>query len=131
MEEYIQEVRDALKKECYLAALTLSMTLPDICSQVENGVKDGNRTLYINWIKKHMAEDSFHFPLSGFETQTFTGEMCYSLRCKVLHNGNTEVTNKTLQVLVDHLVLTKPGTEEHKHGYNYVEKNNLMVLLFI
>ena len=51
MIDSIQEIRKALDKDCYLAALALSLTLPDICSQVENAVMDGNRTLYINWFK--------------------------------------------------------------------------------
>lgn len=115
MIDSIQEIRKALDKDCYLAALALSLTLPDICSQVENAVMDGNRTIYINWFNSHVEYDDFHFPMAGFETQTFDGEMCYSLRCKVLHNGNTEVTNPKLKVLVDSFELLKPG-------YTYIKK---------
>ena len=53
MIDSIQEIRKALDKDCYLAALALSLTLPDICSQVENAVMDENRTLYINWFNSH------------------------------------------------------------------------------
>lgn len=62
MIDSIQEIRKALDKDCYLAALALSLTLPDICSQVENAVMDGNRTLYINWFNSHELKvlvDSF------------------------------------------------------------------------
>ncbi len=45
--------------------------------------------------------------------------MCYSLRCKILHNGNTDVTNLKLNVIIDKLVLTKPKTKEYYHGYRY------------
>lgn len=114
MIDSIQEIRKALDKDCYLAALALSLTLPDICSQVENAVMDGNRTLYINWFNSHAEYDDFHFPMAGFETQTFDGEMCYSLRCKVLHNGNTEVTNPKLKVLVDSFELLKPDDQDYK-----------------
>ncbi len=60
--------------------------------------------------------------MGGNETQTFDGKMCYSLRCKVLHNGNTEVTNSMLKVIVDSFVLSKPGSEDYKSGYTYIEK---------
>ena len=123
MIDSIQEIRKALDKDCYLAALALSLTLPDICSQVENAVMDGNRTLYINWFNSHAEYDDFHFPMAGFETQTFDGEMCYSLRCKVLHNGNTEVTNPKLKVLVDSFELLKPDDQDYKPGYTYIKKN--------
>ena len=99
MLDTIKEIQKVLDNKCYLAALTLSLTLPDICSQVENGVMDGNRSLYINWFNSHVEYDDFHIPVDGFETQTFDGEMCYSLRCKVLHNGNTEVANTKLEYL--------------------------------
>ena len=122
MIDSIQEIRKALDKDCYLAALALSLTLPDICSQVENAVMDGNRTLYINWFNSHAEYDDFHFPMAGFETQTFDGEMCYSLRCKVLHNGNTEVTNPKLKVLVDSFELLKPDDQDYKPGYTYIKK---------
>lgn len=60
--------------------------------------------------------------MAGFETQTFDGEMCYSLRCKFLHNGNTEVTNPKLKVLVDSFELLKPDDQDYKPGYTYIKK---------
>ena len=98
------------------------MTLPDICAQVENNIKESNKVHYINWINNHMDKDDFHFPSSRFETQTFSGEMCYSLRCKVLHNGNTNVRNSKLNVFVDDMILTKPNDDNYYHGYRYEEK---------
>lgn len=61
MIDSIQEIRKALDKDCYLAALALSLTLPDICSQVENAVMDENRTLYINWFNSHTNMMTFIF----------------------------------------------------------------------
>lgn len=126
MDKKIKDIRDALKNGTYYCALALALTLPDICSQVENGLKNGdnsNRTMYINWVNKYMQYDDFHFPVEGFEIQTFTGEMCYSLRCKVLHNGNTEVQNKKLDVKVDDFCLTMPNEENYYHGYRYIENS--------
>ena len=60
--------------------------------------------------------------MGGLYTQTFYGEMCYSLRCKVLHNGNTEVTNPKLKVLVDSFELLKPDDQDYKPGYTYINK---------
>jgi hypothetical protein len=103
----------------------LALTFPDICCQVENRLPDNqnsNRTMYINWVNNHVDFEDFHFPLSGFEPQTFTGEMCYSLRCKVLHNGNTDVNNARLGVIVDDFILTTPKDEMYYHGYKYCEK---------
>ncbi len=70
MIDSIQEIRKALDKDCYLAALALSLTLPDICSQVENAVMDGNRTLYINWFNSHAEYDESY--LSEEESGMYT-----------------------------------------------------------
>ena len=125
MLDTIKEIQKVLDNKCYLAALTLSLTLPDICSQVENRVTDGNRRLYINWFNSHVEYEDFQFPVDGFETQTFDGEMCYSLRCKVLHNGNTEVANPKLGVLIDSFELVKPGDPNYTPGYTYITKTQL------
>lgn len=120
----IEDVRKAIQNGTYYSALALALTFPDICCQVENGLNNGeasNRSLYIDWVNKHMDFEDFHFPIPGFETQTFAGEMCYSLRCKVLHNGNTEVYNDKLGVIVDKLVLTTPKDNNYFHGYRYAE----------
>lgn len=115
----IADIRQSVKNGTYLSALSLALTLPDICSQVEANVEDGNRTLYIDWVDRHFERDAFHFPIPGFETQTFAGNMCYSLRCKLFHNGNTDVTNPRLGVNIDHFHLLKPGSENYAPGFKY------------
>lgn len=124
MIEKIEDVRNAIKNKTYYCALALALTLPDICSQVERELPDNqnsNRTMYIDWVKNHIDKDDFQFPLEGFDIQTFSGEMCYSLRCKVLHNGNTNVKNKQLGVIVDDFELTFPSEGNYYHGYKYFE----------
>lgn len=127
MLDKIEDVRKALKGGAYYSATALALTFPDICCRVENGLKNGEKTtrsMYIDWVNKHMKFDDFHFPMKGFETQTFGGEMCYSLRCKVLHNGNTEVKNEELKVMVDEFRLMLPSDPDYYHGYTYIEGEN-------
>ena len=124
MIEKIEDVKKALKNGTYYCALALALTFPDICCQVENGIAAGqnaNRDMYINWVNKYFDKEDFYFPIPGFESQTFTGEMCYSLRCKVLHNGNTDVNNQKLGVNVDEFILTRPGDKDYYSGYKYGE----------
>lgn len=118
MIEKIDDIRNAIKNKTYIAALALALTLPDICSQVENGVVAGNKNMYINWIDKYMK--NYQFPVDGFEKQQFDGKMCYALRCKLLHNGNTDVNYATD---IDNFVLTKPGDSNYKYGYIYIQEN--------
>ncbi len=121
----INDVRSALKNKTYYSALALALTFPDICCQVEKGLKgkdESRGTDYIAWVNAHMDVDDFHFPIKGFEKQTFDGVMCYALRCKVLHNGNTDLQASRQKILVDDFVLTKPDDPKYYHGYKYGEE---------
>lgn len=124
MLDKIQEIRQAVKNGTYIAALALALTLPDICSQVENHASAGTGSMYVSWVNKHMDYNSFQFPLGGFENQEFGGEMCYSLRCRVLHNGDLDIKNPPKGVSIDSFVLTKPGDSCYYHGYRYETKEN-------
>lgn len=124
MKDIIEEIRKALRNETYRAALALALTLPDICCQVENALQtneNANRDMYIVWVDGHMEEEFFNFPSKEFGVQRFNGAMCYSLRCKVLHNGNTDVKNSNLGVCVDNFVLTYPNEDNYFHGYRYIK----------
>ena len=125
MLDKIKDIRAAINNQTYISALALALTLPDICSQIENGTTEGSRSQYIQWVDAHMDDESFNFPISGFETQNFKGNMCYSLRCKVLHNGTLDVKNQRLGVSVDQFMLTKPGCSNYYYGYQYQTTNNI------
>ncbi len=118
MLEKIKEVRAAVANKTYIAALVLALTLPDICSQVENCVSEGNRMYYESWVDKYMDNEAF-LTIKGFEKQSFKGNMCYSLRCKLLHNGNIDVKNQKRGINVDDFILVKPGSRRYYHGFRY------------
>lgn len=122
MLEKIKDIRTALSNKTYICAVALALTLPDICSQVEKNAPNGCRTKYITWVNNHLPFDRFHFPLAGFEEQTFIGNMCYSLRCSVLHSGSTDVKEPDLHVTVDRFFLTKPGDAKYYKGFTYSEE---------
>ncbi len=42
MLQVVNDIKLSLNNKTYLSALALALTLPDICSQVENHVSDGN-----------------------------------------------------------------------------------------
>ena len=122
MIEIINDIRNALNNKTYLSAVALALTLPDICSQVEYNSVSSSKGNYIAWVNNHLPVDSFIPFFPGFEEQTFTGNMCYSLRCSVLHSGSTDVANPNLHVTVDRFLLTKPGYAKYYKGYRYSEE---------
>ena len=121
MMEFINDIKKSLKNKTYLSALTLALTIPDICSQVEAKKDDGNREMYIAWFNKYVYSEAFEFDKVEFREQAFDGNMCYALRCKVLHNGNLELkkANPGLQIRLDCFQLSIPASANYYHGYKY------------
>lgn len=102
MIDKIVAIRKAIECECYLPALALALTLPDICGQIEypNFVNErGNRlvgkqykTWFAEWVS-HWYADSTGWTNDGKQAKNpyLTGKMCYDLRCSFLHSGNSDI----------------------------------------
>ncbi|ADK68296.1 hypothetical protein Olsu_1189 [Olsenella uli DSM 7084] len=104
IEVLVKEICHALMADCYIAALEVALTLPDICSQAESGASKGSRSLYEVWYDEHIPcmpqmdridvsnpepriPDTLHMP-------NFDGKACYVLRCRLLHNGNVLIDDR-------------------------------------
>lgn len=104
MLEKIKDIKLALNNKSYLSALALSLTLPDICGEIEYPHfknKKGKRIIgkqYAAWFDdwvNHYYADNTGWIEDGSKAKNpyFTGEMCYSLRCSFLHDGNSYIKN--------------------------------------
>jgi len=110
MKAKVEEIRKALKNECYLSALALTLTLPDICSKIEYG-PTSNRQHYIKWFDKHVGHyyAQGEFKKEVYEKLTFDGKACYALRCSYLHAGNSSEINNDKRFLVNNFSLCISG----------------------
>ena len=93
----IGEVKKCNECGCYLAALVVALTLPDICGKVLfPEAKTGER--YIKWFDKYIGDNErlTLTELVGMDKELpyTTGEMCYKLRCAILHEGTKEIAKK-------------------------------------
>lgn len=104
MIEKINSIRKAIECECFLPALALALTLPDICGQIEYPefvYENGKRIIwkqYETWFDKwvnHKYADSTGWTSDYKQAKNpyFTGKMCYDLRCSLLHAGNSEIND--------------------------------------
>lgn len=86
----IDEIEKCLAKECYFAALSLTLTLPDICGKAEHPQKKvGDR--YREWYDEYVGKyEKPSFP-QNFDTPYLSGEVVYKLRCSFLHSGNPSI----------------------------------------
>lgn len=110
----IEEIQKSLKQENYLAALTMALTLPDICGKAaEPSLGTGAR--YKKWYKDnvvlHEKTSDPHeadMPYCGADMPYLSEEVIYQLRNSMLHQGNANVDAKSIreeQCKVDEFIL--------------------------
>lgn len=87
--QIVKEVEICLDNECYIAALTSALILPDICGKAEYPNEKTSlryKKWYYEWIGQYekCPDDEDDMPY-------LSGELIYSLRCSLLHEGNPDV----------------------------------------
>ncbi|MGG1400277.1 hypothetical protein ABE288_21005 [Bacillus salipaludis] len=103
MLDKIKDINLALYNKSYLSALALSLTLPDICGQIEYPDfkhDNGNRNIgkqyaawFDDWVSHNYADYTGFSEDGKVNNPFFTGKMCYDLRCSFLHAGNSDIKN--------------------------------------
>lgn len=94
----IDDVNKALDAEAYMAALSLVLTLPDICAKAQYGDSVKNKERYIKWYDEHIGQyEKTPIPESKEEMPYLSGEVVYQLRCSVLHQGNPDIDSDKIK----------------------------------
>lgn len=92
----IEEINFALDNNLYLVALNTALTLPDICGKAEYPNEKSSKKRYIDWYDKHIGQYEIN-PENvkrGIDMPYLSGEVVYSLRCSLLHQGNPNIDGK-------------------------------------
>lgn len=103
MLDKIKDINLALNNKSYLSALALSLTLPDICGKIayphfkykgKRNVGKQYAAWFDDWVSQYYADNTgWTHDFAKAKNPYFTGEMCYSLRCSFLHDGNSDIKN--------------------------------------
>ncbi len=100
----IDEIRKAIENEMFLSALTMALTVPDICGKLE-GLQGNDKEKYIGWVDKHITKQYFpevyldeNHQYQESDKRAITGQRCYGLRCALLHSGNEEIDLKHMDL---------------------------------
>ena len=110
----IEEIQKSLKQENYLDALTMALTLPDICGKADEPSL-GTGARYKKWYKDnvvlHEKTSDPHeadMPYCGADMPYLSEEVIYQLRNSMLHQGNPNVDAKSIreeQCKIDEFIL--------------------------
>lgn len=91
---YVNDIQNALTNQCYFSALSLALTLPDICGMAEYPTSPVTDR-YIKWFDKYIGESVSQ---SGHtESPYLSGEMVYNLRNTYLHQGSPNVISSKVR----------------------------------
>ncbi len=92
MDHLVAGVREAVERECWYAALSLALMIPDACAAIErpgNGIT-GDR--YATWVDTYFAP---HVTAGG--VPFLTGRELYRLRCRFLHQAEFWLSDRAPQ----------------------------------
>lgn len=96
--ELIREVNYCLDSDCCMAGLSLALTLPDICGKaIYPDLKPSER--YIKWFDEYIGQyehDEEHIRVG---MPYLSGEIVYSLRNSILHQGNPNIDGKKFGII--------------------------------
>jgi len=90
IKELTWEICKCLKDGYYMAALTSALTIPDMCGKAEFPDLKNTGDRYKRWFDKYIGN---HEKERHGETGMpyLSGELVYSLRCSLLHQGNPNI----------------------------------------
>lgn len=88
MIELIDSIEDCLEKKAYLGALSLALTIPDICGQIEYPEEENVGKRYRKWYDTFIFKYENPIPLENWMVKNrFDGFICYQLRNSIFHSG--------------------------------------------
>ena len=92
----IADLNKALDNNCFLSALSLALTLPDICGKAKFPNEKSTKKRYIDWYDDYVGK---YEQCPGYEGRMpyLSGEVVYNLRCSFLHQGNPNLEKEKIK----------------------------------
>lgn len=109
MKNFTNSIRNSIKTENWYGAVSLALTLPDICGRLENPEIKSSQKRTIQWFKKWLepkytsrigAEREEHIFLCGNDF--------YALRCSFLHQGESNIEMQRCKEILNDFQFTPP-----------------------
>lgn len=131
MERLTNAIKMAVENKNWYGALTMALTLPDICGHIETPEK-GSKVRYVDWYNRYMLNKYTYFLGTDKEEHIFLrGEDCYALRCSYLHQGGSNIENqRARQALSDFLFIDPPESGGLMHLNQFNNALQLQVDIF-
>ena len=120
MRDFIDATRAALASGNWYAAVTVALTIPDICGRLENP-QEGSKARFVRWYDRYLLA-KYQVPVGPTrKLETFlNGNDCYALRCAFLHQGEFEIDSQPARKVLErfHFTAPRPGMIVHNNIAN-------------
>lgn len=109
IERILSDCEQALDHNLYFAALCLALTLPDICAKAKYPNEKSNKKRYVDWYEEYLGqyEKSPRLQDEKEDMPYPSGEVIYSLRCSMLHQGTPNVEENKCNITKFELIVEK------------------------
>jgi hypothetical protein len=120
---FTDAVRKSLENKNWYAALTLALTLPDICGRLEFPNKNSSKR-FIHWFNDYLLDKYTRNNIWG--THVFlNGEDAYALRCAYPHQGEVNIEEQWIRKVISEFSFVAPPENSIVHCNQH---NNLLQL---
>jgi len=99
MKEILASLQLSVDNKNWYGALLIALSIPDICSKLENPELYTNKR-YPDWFDKY-KDDNYKSHL--------TGRDCYALRCSYLHEGSHIIEGQTIREIISKFSFSPEG----------------------
>lgn len=123
MQNFINAIKSAISNGNWYAALSLALTMPDICGRLEDPFK-GSQTCFVSWFDRYLLSRYQSHIGPDRALHTLYGSDCYALRCAFLHQGEFGIDDQRAQQALEHFqfIFPRPGVFVHMTQTNAVQQ---------
>jgi hypothetical protein len=104
MKNLLQALRRCVHDQNWYGAITIALTLPDICGSIDSPGKNNSEARSVAWFDRYVGH-AYMTEVNGVKGVFMTGGDCYALRCAALHQGTFDVSDQRARDVVDRFIL--------------------------
>jgi len=108
MQRFVSSIGKSIQTGNWYAALSMSLTLPDICGWLENP-KLTSQKRYEAWFERYLLK-KYLSPFHGPNFTFLSGSDCYALRCAYLHEGTDDVERQRAKDAIGRFAFSTTGS---------------------
>ena len=104
MKNLLYALKRCVHDRNWYGAITIALTLPDICGSIDTPGKSNSKTRSVAWFDRYVGH-AYMIEVKGVKAVFMTGRDCYALRCAALHQGTFDVSEQKARDVVDRFIL--------------------------